>query len=184
MARAAGGARSVAGAVSLQERRLEREQPPSVEAWTAVELAKMPSYYIMDLHKGIAETMAEEMPSKTEIAACQWMTNADLQVYSTEFIRTGFQGGLNSYRVFAAPNYSTELNILSGRKIEVPSCYIGGKSDWGVYQSPGAFEAMQTVCSQLMGVHLVEGAGHSISEEKPEEVNKILGDFLGRVRVG
>jgi pimeloyl-ACP methyl ester carboxylesterase len=159
-------------------------KPHPLKSWTAVELAKMPSYYIMDLHKGIAETMAEEMPSKTEIAACQWMTNADLQVYSTEFIRTGFQGGLNSYRVFAAPNYSTELNILSGRKIEVPSCYIGGESDWGVYQSPGAFEAIQTVCSRLMGVHLVEGAGHSISEEKPEEVNKILSDFLGRVRVG
>lgn len=159
-------------------------RPHPLKSWTAAELARMPSYYIMDLHKGIAETMAEEMPSKTEIASCEWMTNADLQVYSTEFIRTGFQGGLNSYRVLRAPNYSTELNILSGRKIEVPSCYIGGASDWGVHQSPGAFAAMQNVCSQLMGVHLVEGAGHSIPEEKPEEVNKILSDFLGRVRVG
>jgi hypothetical protein len=31
--------------------------------WTAAELAKMPTYYIMDLAKGMAETVAAEMPT-------------------------------------------------------------------------------------------------------------------------
>ncbi len=31
--------------------------------WTADELAKMPTYYIMDLDKGMAATVAPEMPS-------------------------------------------------------------------------------------------------------------------------
>jgi hypothetical protein len=52
--------------------------------------AKMPEYYIMDLDQGIAETMAAAMPSRTESAASQWMTEDDFDVYSTEFTRTGF----------------------------------------------------------------------------------------------
>lgn len=153
-------------------------KPFPLKSWTASELAKMPAYYIMDLDKGIAETMAMEMPSKAQIAACKWMTEADLRVYSTEFIRTGFQGGLNYYRVAEDRRFRTELNSFSGRTIDVPACYIGGGSEWGVYQTPGAFEAMHTVCTRLLGVHLVTGAGHSIPEEQPEQVNRVLIEFL------
>lgn len=153
-------------------------RPFPLKSWTASELAKMPSYYIMDLDKGIAETMATAMPSKDQIAACQWMSEKDLRVYSAEFVRTGFQGGLNYYRVAEDPRFGTELNTFSGRTTDVPACYIGGDSDWATYQSPGAFEAMRTACTRLLGIHLVTGAGHSIAEEQPQEVNKVLIGFL------
>ena len=55
-------------------------EPFPLKSWRASELAKMPAYYIMDLDKGIAETMAAQMPSKAQISACQWMTEKDLQV--------------------------------------------------------------------------------------------------------
>lgn len=140
----------------------------------------MPDYYVMDLNKTVAQTLAEHMPSQEQIAACHWMTEEDLQVYTSEFTRTGFQGGLNSYRIF---EIAGDLNAFSGRKIDVPSCFIGGARDWGVYQSPGAFEAMQHgACTRLLGVHLVEGAGHSLAEEQPERVNKLLLDFLRQVK--
>src|SRR6516164_3255075 len=48
-------------------------KPFRLQSWTAGELAKMPTYYIMDLHKNMAETVAAEMPSDTEIAACRWL---------------------------------------------------------------------------------------------------------------
>jgi hypothetical protein len=93
-----------------------------------------------------------EMPSAAEIAACQWMNEKDMQVYSTEFTRTGFQGGLNSYRILEDSRYDAELNLFSGRTIDVPACYIAGGSEWGVNQSPGAFEAMQHgACTRLLG---------------------------------
>ena len=134
----------------------------------------MPEYYIMDLEKGIAETMAAAMPSRAEIDACEWMTEEDLQVYSTEFIRTGFQGGLNYYRAGSG----TDLTAFAGRTIDVPACYIGGDREWAVYQSPGAFEGMNKVCTRLLGAHLVPKAGHSLAEEQPDAVNRLLLAFL------
>jgi pimeloyl-ACP methyl ester carboxylesterase len=157
-------------------------KPFPLKEWSAVELAKMPTYYIMDLNKGVAATMAEHQPSPAEIAACKWMTEADLQVYSQEFTRTGFQGGLNYYRVEFDPGLDGELNAFGGRTIDVPACYIGGSSEWAVYQSPGSFERMHRVCTRLKSVHLVKGAGHSIAEEQPEAVNRILIEFLTQGR--
>src|SRR5262249_25748379 len=148
-------------------------KPFALKSWTAAELAKLPRYYVMDLDKGIAETMATAMPSKEQIASCHWMTEADLEVYTAQYTRTGFQGGLNSYRVS-----SVDQTIFSDRKIEVPALFIGGASDWGVRQSPGAFESMHNACRRLVGIHLIEGAGHSIPEEQPQEVNKLLIGFL------
>jgi pimeloyl-ACP methyl ester carboxylesterase len=156
-------------------------QPFALTSWTASELAKMPTYYIMDLGQGIAETMAAEMPSPAQIAACRWLTEQDLQVQSAEYTRTGFQGGLNAYRVLTDPRFDAELNSFSGRTIDVPAMFIGGANDWGVRQLPGAFERMQHgACTRLLGVHLVDGAGHWMAEEQPQRVNRLLIDFLQR----
>ena len=118
-------------------------KPYQLEAWTAAELAKLPTYYVMDLAKGMAETVAPEMPSAAEIAACRWLTEDELKVYSSEYARTGFQGGLQWYRCRTTGRFGAELEIFSGRTIDVPSCFIAGKSDWGVYQRPGDLERMQ-----------------------------------------
>jgi pimeloyl-ACP methyl ester carboxylesterase len=154
-------------------------RPFPLKSWAATELAKMPEYYIMDLHKTVAETMAAEMPSREEIAACRWMSEADLQIYTTEYVRTGFQGGLNSYRVLKDSLIDANLVSFSNRTIDIPSCYIAGAREWGIYQSPGAFEGMQrSACTRLLGVHLIDGAGHSVAEEQPEQVNRSIIEFL------
>ncbi len=156
----------------------EGNTPFPLEGWTAQELAKLPAYYVMDLNKTIAATMAEHRPSPAQIAACQWLTEADLQVYSQEFTRTGFQGGLNYYRVEFDPALDAELNAFAGRTIDVPAIYIAGSSEWAPYQTPGAFESMHTACSHLVGIHFVKGAGHSLAEEQPDAVTRILIEFL------
>jgi pimeloyl-ACP methyl ester carboxylesterase len=61
----------------------------------------------------------------------------------------------------------------------VPSLFIAGRSDWGVYQNPGDFEKMQkTACRRMVGTHLLNGAGHWVQQEQPEEVGKLLVQFL------
>jgi pimeloyl-ACP methyl ester carboxylesterase len=154
-------------------------KPVPLNSRTADELAKIPTYYVMDMDKGMAETVAPEMPTAAAIASCKWLTDDDLSVYVAEYGRTGFQGGLQGYRRGSDPKNNAELRTFSGRTIDVPSCYISGKSDWGIYQTPGEVERMRkSACTQMVGFHLVEGAGHWVQQEQHEEVSKLLIQFL------
>ncbi len=153
--------------------------PFPLTAWSAEELAKLPRYYVMDLDQGMAATVAPALPAPTAVAACGWLPDEELRVYSAEYERTGFQGGLQSYRVGTDPAYVAELALWSGRAIEVPACFIAGARDWGVHQRPGQLEALRTTgCAQLRDVHLVEGAGHWVQQERPERVSELLAAFI------
>jgi pimeloyl-ACP methyl ester carboxylesterase len=156
-------------------------KPCRLQSWTAAELAKMPTYYIMDLDKNMAETVAAEMPSAAQIAACRWLPENELAVYSAEYERNGFQGGLQWYRSRTGGRFEGELQLFSGRSIDVPSIFIAGKSDWGTYQRPGNFERMQqSACTRMLGCHLIDGAGHWVQQEQAERVSALLIDFLQR----
>jgi pimeloyl-ACP methyl ester carboxylesterase len=153
--------------------------PYPLKGWTATELAKLPTYYVMDLAKTMAETVAAEMPSADEIAANTWLSDSEIAVYSAEYARNGFQGGLQWYRCGTSGAFTAELETWSGKTIDVPSCFISGKQDWGTYQRPGVFEAMQTkACTNMTGCHLVDGAGHWVQQEQPAEVSRLLLAFL------
>ncbi len=157
----------------------KQNTPFPLKAKTASEWAKLPRYYVMDLDKNMAETVAPEMPAATEVAACKWLPEEELAVYSEEYTRTGFQGGLEGYRLRWIPKYTPELQLFAGRTIDVPSIFVSGRSDWGIYQTPGALERMQkTACTRMLGTHLVDGAGHWVQQEQPEEVNNLLIGFL------
>ena len=154
-------------------------RPFELTGWTADQLAKMPTYYIMDLAEGMAETVAKEMPSAAEIAGNAWLPDRELKVYSDEYARNGFQGGLNWYRVRTGGRTNGELEVFTGRTIDVPATFISGRSDWGIYQTPGAIERMQKVaCTKMKEIHLIEGAGHWVQQEQPDEVNRLLLQFL------
>ena len=156
-------------------------KPHPLKARSAEELAQIPTYYVMERDKGMAANVAPFMPSAAEIAACKWLTEDDVGVYATEYARTGFNGALQGYRVRRGsdPKSIAEMHTFSGRTIDVPSMFIGGKSDWGVYQTPGAAETMQkTACTHMVGFHLVDGAGHWAQQEQPEQVSKLLIQFL------
>jgi pimeloyl-ACP methyl ester carboxylesterase len=158
-------------------------KPYPLKAWSAEELAKLPTYYVMDLGETMPETVAREMPSATEIAANKWLPDSDLAYYAAEYQRTGFQGGLQWYRCSTTGVFNGELQTWSGRTIDVPSCFISGKQDWGTYQRAGAFETMRTsACTNMIGCHLVDGAGHWVQQEQPAEVSRRLLEFLQRAR--
>ena len=156
-------------------------KPHPLKARMAEEMAKIPTYYVMERDKGMAETVAPMMPSAAEIAACKWLTEAEVDVYATEYARTEFTGALQGYRVRRGsdPKSLAEMRTFSGRTIDVPSMYVAGKSDWGVYQTPGAVDRMRTTaCTRMVGFHLLEGAGHWVQQEQPEQVSTLLIQFL------
>ena len=159
----------------------KQNKPAPLNARTAQEWARLPRYYVMDLDKGMAETVRPEMPSASEIAGCTWLPDEELRVYSTEYGRTGFQGGLQSYRVGSSGRFNADLQLFSGRTIDQPSMFIAGRSDWGAYQNPGALERMQkAACTQMIGTHVVDGAGHWVQQEQPERVSTLVIGFLKR----
>jgi pimeloyl-ACP methyl ester carboxylesterase len=156
-------------------------QPYPLKAWTASELAKLPTYYVMDLASNMPETVAEEMPDAAQIAANRWLPDHELAFYTAEYTRTGFQGGLQWYRCGTSGLFAADLETYSGKTIDVPSCFISGKHDWGNYQRPGVFEAMRTkACTRMLGCHLIDGAGHWVQQEQPDEVSRLLLEFLKR----
>ena len=155
--------------------------PRPLKARTAGEMAQIPTYYVMEKDKGMAATVAPFMPPKDYIANCKWLTEAEVDVYATEYGRTGFTGALQGYRVRRGsdPRSIAEMHTFSGRTIDVPSQYIAGKSDWGVYQTPGAVDKMRTsACTRMVGFHLLDGAGHWVQQEQPELVSALLVKFL------
>jgi pimeloyl-ACP methyl ester carboxylesterase len=153
--------------------------PHPLQGWTATELAKLPTYYVMDLKRTMAETVAAQMPNAAQIAANAWLPDRELAFYAGEYARTGFQGGLQWYRCGTTGAFTADYQIFAGRGIDVPSCFISGRQDWGIYQRPGAIEAMQTTaCTDMRGVHLIDGAGHWVQQEQPDEVSRLLLNFL------
>lgn len=145
---------------------------------SAAEFAKLPRYYVMDLGRGMAETVAAMAPTAAEAAACAWLTEADLAVFVAEYGRTGFQGGLNWYRRAISAEGAAELRLWAGRRLEVPATFIAGARDWGLRQVPGALEAMELGAADWRGTALIEGAGHWVQQERPEETSAALLRFL------
>lgn len=157
--------------------------PHPLAEWTAEVIAELPTYYVMDLHRTMPETVAEHMPDADQIASNEWLPDDVLAYYTQEFARTGFQGGLNGYRLArSALQAAINREVFSGLTIDVPAAFISGAMDWGVFQIPGALDRLQTeFCTQMTDVHLVEGAGHWVAQEKPDVVSDLILDFLSRV---
>lgn len=158
------------------------ETPFPLQAMSAVELAKLPTYYVMDRDVDMAATVAPFMPSREQIESCQWMTDVDLDFYAYEYLRTGFQGGLNWYRCRTTPGIETDLELFDGRKLEVPTMFIGGERDWGIHQTAGALKGMENDCPQYRGTVLIPGAGHWVQQEAPEQVLTHLVRFLSSLK--
>jgi len=158
----------------------KENRPHELAEWSAPELAKMPTYYIMDLAADMAQTAASYMPGAAQVAACAWLSEAELRVYSDEFARTGFQGGLQWYRCRTTGLYNDDLAVHAGRAIQVPACFIAGRSDWGPYQRPGDLAKMQASgFARNRGCHFIEGAGHWVQQEQPARTARLLLEFLG-----
>jgi len=160
----------------------ENNDPFPLASWTAEELAKMPTYYLMDLNDTMAEAVAKHMPTSQEIASCKWLSEDELQVYVSEYGRTGFQGGLNWYRSGGSEGNKRALELFSGMKMQVPAMFVAGRQDWGIYQKPGAIDRMkEEVCTSMDNMHLVDNAGHWVQQEQPEAVLEHLSSFLAEV---
>lgn len=159
--------------------------PHPLSALSAESFALLPEYYVMRLERTMPESVLPNLPSPDEVQANRWLTDSEIDVYVTEYGRTGFQGGLNSYRcgIDVSGRSTRDLLILSGKKVDVPAMFVAGKKDWGTYQLPGAVEQMKNVCVRMGDrVRIVDGAGHWVQQEKPDDVVKLLLGFFDETK--
>ncbi len=130
------------------------------------------------MRESIAQDMTEEEVAKMREKSSRWFPDSDLEIYVNEFARTGFQGGLNWYRVMTDLKLQTDVDVFAGKKIEVQILLISGTKDWLIYQTSGALEKMEQACSDFRGISWVEGAGHWPQQEQPEQVIEQIINFL------
>jgi pimeloyl-ACP methyl ester carboxylesterase len=107
-----------------------------------------------------------------------WLSEDDLSVYVDAFERTGFTGGLNYYR-----NIDRSWKLLErygDRRIEQPALFITGSRD-PVKRFMSA-QAMDGWVTDLRPVVEIEGAGHWVQQQSPDEVNEALLGFLRDIR--
>ena len=99
-----------------------------------------------------------------------WISADEFEHYVTEFSRTGFTGGLNWYRNYDRNWESTPQ--LAGARITVPALFIGGTADpIGPTMRP---DRAREVAAGPYSEKWIEGAGHWVQQERPDDVNRIL----------
>ncbi|HEY0748620.1 MAG TPA: alpha/beta hydrolase [Steroidobacteraceae bacterium] len=107
-----------------------------------------------------------------------WLTPADIDFYVQQFEHSGFRGGLNWYR-----NIDRNWELMApyaGASVSVPALYMAGDLDLVV-----SFPRMKEVIAdlaryipQLRGTIMLPGCGHWTQQERAQEVNKAIIDFL------
>jgi pimeloyl-ACP methyl ester carboxylesterase len=107
-----------------------------------------------------------------------WLTEADLDLYTAEFTRTGFRSGLNWYR-----NIDRSWELLApfaGARVTVPALYIAGDRDL-VVAFPGMdrlIPNLTRLVPDLRKTIMLPGCGHWTQQERPQEVNAAVLEFL------
>ncbi len=103
-----------------------------------------------------------------------WITQDEVDHYVEEFARSGFTGALNWYRNFDRNWDLTATTPAS--TIDVPTLFIGGTADPALALT--SRDRVREVVSGEYHEVLIDGAGHWVQQERPDEVNAALLDFL------
>lgn len=109
-----------------------------------------------------------------------WLTEQDLDVYAGEFERTGFRGALNRYR-----NVDRDWDDLRAWRfapIGQPSLFIGGEWDGPTVWGARAIAEFPRTLPGLRGSHILDRTGHWVQQERADEVNRLLLDWLAGLR--
>ncbi len=105
-----------------------------------------------------------------------WMSDADLDMYTEEFEHTGFTGGLNRYR--NVDRDWEDLAIYRNHPIQVPALFVGGDKDGPTIWGQTSIDRFAQTLPKLHRSIILSGCGHWTQQERPDEVNAALIDFL------
>jgi pimeloyl-ACP methyl ester carboxylesterase len=125
----------------------------------------------------VAATMRGMFADLSPSAPPGWISDAEFSHYVREFSRTGFTGALNWYRNYDR-NWESTPELVDAR-ITVPALFVGGTADpIGPTMNPA--RAREVVAGPYTE-RWIEGAGHWVQQERPDDVNRMLLEFLTEV---
>ena len=112
------------------------------------------------------------------LALPEWISEADIATFAEAYQKSGFHGGLNWYR-----NLDRNWDLTApwqGAQIHQPSLFIAGSKDGVITGLIGAklVNEMERVLPNLRQKLILDGAGHWVQQERPDEVNAALIAFL------
>jgi pimeloyl-ACP methyl ester carboxylesterase len=111
-----------------------------------------------------------------------WLTESDLDYMAEELRKKGFRNPLNYYR-----NIDRNWELLApwaGAVIRQPALFLAGKEDH-VIRGPTGEKQLKELPITVPGLKrtvLLDNVGHYIQQERPEEVNTSLLEFLYATR--
>ncbi|KAL5713142.1 Epoxide hydrolase 2 [Ranunculus cassubicifolius] len=109
-----------------------------------------------------------------------WLSEEDIDYYTSKFEKTGFTGGLNYYR---ALDMNWELTApWTGVQVKVPVKFIVGDQDL-TYNTPGVKQYIESGGFKrdvpfLEELVVMEGVAHFLNQERPDEISAHIYDFL------
>jgi pimeloyl-ACP methyl ester carboxylesterase len=157
-----------------QPGRAEAEMEPGVRSWLRGLYVALSgdAPHVFTIPRG--GRMRDRLP--VDAALPPWLPEDDFDVYAQEFERTGMTGALNRYR--NVDRDWEDLAAWDGATIAQPAIFIGGANDATTTWLAGAIEAQAKTLPGLRGSHLLDGCGHWIQQERAEDVNRLLLDWL------
>lgn len=113
-----------------------------------------------------------EVAKRTAAGGEPLLSDAELDVFVEAFTASGFTKPINWYR-----NWSRNWQALEGLDpiVRLPTLFMGAEDD--VIISPQHIEAMKPLVTNLE-VHMLKRCGHWSQQEKPQEVNKVMIEWL------
>nr|CAD1828493.1 unnamed protein product [Ananas comosus var. bracteatus] len=135
---------------------------------------RKPSALVVSKEKGFGGSF------DTVINLPSWLSEEDINYFASKFKQSGFTGGLNYYRCM---NLNWELLApWTGEPIKVPVKFIVGDLDL-TYHTPGVQAyihegGFRKDVPFLQDVVVMEGVGHFINQEKPNEISDHIYEFI------
>ena len=147
------------------------------------------SVYYKSSAAGIANNVAGATPRDAPFMASLspppegplvFMSDAELDQYAQAFEAGGWRGPINYYRNFDR-NVASSL-ALGDYAIQQPAGFIAGAMDPVVTMFPNQLETMRSLCRDYRLERMIEGAGHWVQQEAPEETVAATLEFLRGLR--
>jgi pimeloyl-ACP methyl ester carboxylesterase len=128
------------------------------------------------LQRPAGATLLEGLPDPETLPA--WLTQEDLDYYASNFEAGGFRGPINRYR--NQERDFANLPEMGMRPVAQPSCFIAGSRDLVRHIVPGydLYADVAVNCTDLRFSRIIDGAGHWVQQEAPDEVTAVLLAFL------